>query len=86
MGLGHHISSAPFLFTRSLLNIIKNFFKKSTYFYQKSLVGCMKKTLKPRPESGFEPPTTLLDKAQKEWRENPPEISHLLLICDSSLP
>lgn len=77
----------PLSYSLEIHSISSNiFFKKSTYFYPKSLVGFMKKTLKPRPESGFEPPTTLLDKAQKEWRENPPEISHLLLICDSSLP
>lgn len=77
----------PLSYSLEIYSISSNiFFKKSTYFYQKWLVGFMRKTLKPRPESGFEPPTTLLDKVQKEWRENPPEISHLLLICDSSLP
>lgn len=77
----------PLSYSLEIYSISSNiFFKKSTYFYQKWLVGFMRKTLKPRQESGFEPPTTLLDNAQKEWRENPPEISHLLLICDSSLP
>lgn len=57
----------PLSYSLEIHSISSNiFFKKSTYFYPKSLVGFMKKTLKQRPESGFEPLTAILDKTQKE--------------------